>query len=206
MKTSWSEITIDEFYKIREITENEDLSPAEKDIKVLSLLASLQEEELWSMPIQTVTELLSNTKFLDKFIIDKKLKFHSITLNGVTYSINPDVNKMNYAQYVDFQQYWHNKDTEIEKLLSVFVIPKGHKYNEGYDPVNVQIEIRNSLSIIDAENIAFFLLKKLVNSTRAIQISLVTMMKAKIMMTRDKKLKERLKKEMSKIRSLGFTC
>lgn len=204
MKTSWNDITIDDFYKIRKITENKDYTPAEKDIKVLSLLSSVDEETLWSMPLDKVTAMLAKTKFLDEFKLDRKMKYQTITFNGVAYCINPDIDKMNYAQYVDFQHYWHNKDTEIEKLLSVFLIPKGHKYNEGYDPQELQTEIRNSLSIIEAENIAFFLLKKLAISTRAIQIYLVTMMKVKVMMTRDKKMKERLKKEMDKIRSLGF--
>ena len=43
--------------------------------------------------------------------------------------------KLTTAQYIDFQSY--SKDSDYSKMLSVFLVPKGKKYGEGYDALEV---------------------------------------------------------------------
>ena len=45
------------------------------------------------------------------------------------------------AQYVDFINY--SKTSDIVKMLSVFMIPEGHKYNDGYDMLEVFEDIQD---------------------------------------------------------------
>ena len=57
------------------------------------------------------------------------------------------------AQYVDFTNY--SKSNDISKMLSVFMIPEGHKYNDGYDMLQVINDI-NDLPVTVVNDAAFF--------------------------------------------------
>ena len=72
-----------------------------------------------------------------------------------------DLSKINVAQYVDFQNFVKLPLKEgMEKILSIFLIPEGCKYNDGYDIIDVQKEIRKNLSFRVAEGLLSFFMEK----------------------------------------------
>lgn len=77
-------------------------------------------------------------------------------LNGTKYFANFDITKINGAQFIDFRNYSAN-GAKLEDILSVCLIPKGHKYNDGYDILKVK-EDALKMKITDAYTIGFFFL------------------------------------------------
>ena len=72
-----------------------------------------------------------------------------------------DLSKINVAQYVDFQNFVKLPLREgMEKILSIFLIPEGCKYNDGYDIIDVQKEIRENISFRVAEGLLSFFIEK----------------------------------------------
>ena len=63
--------------------------------------------------------------------IFKMFRQKDIKVNGREYYFDGLLGKITTAQYIDFQNYQKNNDEQ--KSFSVFIIPKGHKYNDGYD-------------------------------------------------------------------------
>ena len=55
-----------------------------------------------------------------------------ININGQVYKVNYNIGKLNMAQYIDFQQTIIKKNylENLPALLSIFIIPNGHKYND----------------------------------------------------------------------------
>ena len=85
----------------------------------------------------------------------------NITLPGYRIEVMKDVTKINMAQYVDYQNFIRMPLREsMDKLLSIFLIPKGKKYNEDYDIIDLQKTIRENLSFRVAEGLLGFFLRK----------------------------------------------
>ena len=105
-------------------------------------------------------EYISRLQFLNKFELpdNPNMKFN---LPGYQLKVMKDVSKISVAQYVDFQNFVKLPLREgMEKILSIFLIPEGCKYNDGYDIIDVQKEIRENLSFRVAEGLLSFFIEK----------------------------------------------
>ena len=198
----YSNLPIGKYYEILDICES-DLSKIEKDLAVIAVLLDVTEDEVYKLKPEEVYELQQQLKFLSKPAKDAKKKFKKLKIADKTYRIVNKLDELNIGQYVDFQFNW-NKDylTNLPQILSIFLIPEGCKYNEGYDIVEVQQAIKDNLSIEAALNIAFFLRRKSVDliKNRLLYCRLMLMMTKWRM--KDKKLKAQMKELIQKYKTL----
>lgn len=186
---SWNDISISLYKKIVAITEDKELCEAEKDIAVIALLCGKEEQEIYDMEIGEVQELGKYIQYLNAFDFNKEKKHKKILVGNTKCRIDYNLQNFTYAQYVDFQGYWNvaSYTDNLSKLLSVFIIPKGKKYNEGYDMVEFINEIENNVSIVTANEICFFFLMKLLHSTKVMLTCLRLMTKMKKAMPVEKR-------------------
>lgn len=193
MKEKWSDITINDYRKIIDISNREFDSDLEKSVGYLSVLLSKPEDELWGLNIMELRGLLDKTDWLfnTEFTFNKH-PFKHIMLNGEKYDVCVDITKFSVAQYADFQIYWdHRTEPEyMSKLMTIFIIPKGKKYNEGYDVVELADTLEEYLSITDYNSICFFFLLDLLNLTKAMALYSVWLTRKK---RKDPKMQEMLK-------------
>lgn len=210
-KKSWNDITISDYRKIKEITEREFDSELEKGIAVLSVLCDVSEDDVYSLPINQLKGLLDGISWMNEpYTFDKNWKADSLTINGEKYDIVCDINKFTVAQYADFQIYWDKRDDVdyMARVLSVFIIPKGKIYNDGYDVVELIDILENNISINVWNSVCFFFLKDLMLSIKAsLYCSLWVTMKMiwkEKNKEKKKELKEMRKKLMTQIRTIGF--
>ena len=169
-KHNWTDITISDYKKILDINSREMDSDMEKGISLLSVLCECSEEEIYSLPIMSLNGLLSGVKWIyEPYTFNKNWKSNHIKINGVKYNVVVDINKFTVAQYADFQIYWDKRDdvNYMSKLLTVFIIPDGCKYNDGYDIVELSSMLENWVSLNDFNSICFFFLKDCLYSVKA---------------------------------------
>lgn len=197
MKTKWSDITIADYKKIVEISKREFDSELEKSVGYLSVLSSKPEGELWSLNILELKGLLNEITWLNSEFTFNKHPFKNIMLNGEKYDVCVDITKFSVAQYADFQIYWdHRTDPDyMAKLMTIFIIPKGKKYNEGYDVVELAETLEQNLSITDYNSICFFFLLDLLNLTKAMALY-------SVWLTRKKKKDPKMQENIEKLRTL----
>lgn len=198
-KRSWSDITINDYKEILEIQQREYDSDLEKGIAVLSVLCGVDEDELYSIPISQLNGLLSGISWMNnEFTFNQNWNSKYIKINGVKYDVIVDINKFTVAQYADFQIYWDKRDdvNYMGKLLTIFIIPDGKKYNDGYDIVELASILENYVSITDYNSVCFFFLKDLTLSTKA---SLYYSVWETMKMIRKEKNKEK-KKELKELK------
>ena len=155
LKKSWSEVTLAEYDKIMEICYNEDLSEAEKDVALIALLCGKTEDEIWQMPLEDIKFLKIDLMFLtNDFNYPKTLSFKKLKIGDWELEIIPDLQKMTYAQFVDYQTYIRETDKtgsapkNKAAILSCFFIPKGKKYNDGYDLMELQRVLKDNVSMV----------------------------------------------------------
>lgn len=159
---SWDNISINKYYEIYDILfdENPEEGEINKQVRLVSVITGKSEEEIWNMPLTESTALISKLLFLNKFDI-KPRSFTTITINDKEYDVQVDASKMTTSQFVDYQMFAKLPFRDaIDKLLSIFVIPKGHLYNDNYDIVAVQRDFRENMPFKLAQEILGFILSK----------------------------------------------
>lgn len=151
MKT-WSDITLQQYYQIKELLTNED------EYTVLNILDVLYDIDSASLPISSLSKYNNALDFLKDEIpvVNIKKKYN---INGHTYESNCELTKVSTAQFIDYQNYLKEKEPKYEKLISVLFIPEGHSYNDGYNIKEVQDDILH-MSMVDVQSIAFFIKKQ----------------------------------------------
>ena len=156
----WENITIEKYYKIKDILDDEVDDDITKNVKLVAVITGKDEQEVWSMDMAEAGDYISKLTFLNKFELPKHPNM-KIKLPNYDLVVIKDLTKINVAQYVDFQNFVKMPMKEgMEKILSIFLIPEGCKYNDGYDIIDVQKEIRENLSFRVAEGLLSFFMEK----------------------------------------------
>ena len=121
----WSDIKYRTLLDIREAANIED-----ENERVYAIMEAVFGEDVLDLPLKDFNEKCKELQFLQKEI-PNDLHVKDIKVNGREYYFDGLLGKITTAQYIDFQNYQKNNDEQ--KVFSVFFIPKGHKYNDGYD-------------------------------------------------------------------------
>ena len=186
----WDNITIDKYYNIKDILDDEVDDDITKNVKMVALITEKDESEIWNMDLTEAGEYISKLTFLNKFDIpdNPNMKFN---LPGYQLKVMKDVTKINVAQYVDFQNFIKMPLREgMEKILSIFLIPEGCKYNEGYDIIDLQKVIRENMSFRVAEGLLSFFL----NGYGSSLVHSLTYCKHQMKKMKNKEMMEKLEK------------
>lgn len=113
----------------------------------------------------------------------------TLSIAGETFEFSPDLTKFCLAQYIDFQMALPKVETNPEVLLSTILIPKGYKYNDGYD-ANQHIEwIKNNVSIGISNKVINFFIKRYLVSINNTGSSSIAQLKTMKFLVRDTKKK-----------------
>lgn len=153
IKNSWDEITWREYEQIEQIL-NTDIPESYKSVHLLSILTGVPAEDIEDMPIATVQKLIPHLDFL---YTEPETHAHQFeyTVNDHEYDFKGKLDEITTAQYIDYRSYMDEENKDVVKLMSVFLIPKGHEYNDGYDMGQVQSDI-GDMCWLDVRAAAFF--------------------------------------------------
>ncbi len=147
---NWSDITLRQFNKLQDIFEVEDSYTV---CNIIDLIWGIDSSNL---PLNQFIEYKEKLEFLKQPITPIKNIPLKITVNNRTYNTNVNLTEIKVAQYIDYQNYC--KNPKYNELLSVFIIPEGHNYNDGYDLQQVKEDILD-LPIDLVYGINFFFLQ-----------------------------------------------
>ena len=155
---NYNRLTLGQYMEIQEISRNESLEDIDKQVQILSILTGVAEDELLHLPIQEYKELVLKSQFLNP----DNINYHPIAKKYILgkFELIPcrDFRKIETCQYIDFQTYAPDLDNHLVEFLAGILVPKGHRYNEGYDILEVQKAIREEMSVSDGVSVAAFFL------------------------------------------------
>lgn len=154
-KRDWSNITLKEWYEIQNILSVED------EYTTFNLLDYLYGIDSTNMSLVEVSKYTNALSFLNNTEAYKTIKLEDkYTINGTTYTGFLDLTKVTVAQFIDYQNYVKETPIKYEDVLSVFIIPEGHNYNDGYDMGKVKEDMLE-LPFVVVQKVAFFFGKQL---------------------------------------------
>ena len=194
---NYRDLPVGKWLEIMELSKDENVDALEQQVKTIAILTGLTEDEVLDLPIMEYKSLAAKTMFLEKEYDGKLQITKSYGLNGMELIPVKDFNKITTAQYVDYQTFSKEGDMYLVQTLSTLLVPKGKKYNDGYDMDAVQQAIRDNLSVADVLSLYAFFLTKWVKSIKDSQ----TFLDKEIRKISNKTMRERLMKQMQEMHS-----
>ena len=134
-------ITIEKHKQIQRLLTDgntEDMQAVQAEL--LAIYADTDADEIMSYPLTKYHKLLErfyNDYFTDFSHAEPKIK-DKYTAGDMVLVPMLDFTQITVAQMMDFSVLSTDPVENIEKLLAIFLIPKGKKYNDGYDLMEVQ--------------------------------------------------------------------
>lgn len=171
IKRSWKDVTIDEYFQLKGKLDNPDLNDYEKEVIKLAFVNNKTEDDIWDLNINQFRNLQVEALWMDEFNISEDIKFNNLEISGEKYTIDTNLQNFTVAQYLDFQTFFPQRNSNpkvLGNILACFIIPKGKKYASGYDISKLVSSINSNLSILTANEIMFFFLKQYLISIRAL--------------------------------------
>ena len=190
------DLPLAKYLKTLEIFNDASLSDLDKNIEILAIYADTTVDSILKLRPDVVEEYfteMSNSISSYKSSNSKRPK--KIKINDQVYTINYNIGKLNMAQYIDFQQIIVKKNylENLPALLSIFIIPKGHKYNDDYDIIELRNILENNITLDEALSIIFFSKMKSISLIKLKLLYYRSMLKIMRWTTKDKQTKEMLR-------------
>lgn len=158
MKSSWSECTMEDFFQLDELMSSTEILPEVKVQHAIAILSSEDPEKIGALSMAQFNDLASHLDFL-KEKPKKRIAHETLKVDGNKFKTCLDLSKLTVSQYFDFSTAIDvfNKTRDLEDLcsvFSVFIIPEGHEYNDGYDMNTVQqqmkrLKVEEALAVMD---------------------------------------------------------
>lgn len=189
---NYRNLPIGKYLEILELSQDESVDALEQQVKTISILTELTEDDVLALPIMQYKELARKTKFLENGYEGKLQVAKSYGLGGMELIPVKDFAKITTAQYVDFQNLSKEGDKYLVETLSTLLIPKGKKYMDGYEIEDVRKAIRENLSVADVLSLSAFFLTKFVKSIKDFQTYSIR----EIQKIPNREMRERLMKQM----------
>ena len=166
-------ITIEKHKQIQKLLKDnnvEDMQAVQAEL--LAIYADTDADTIMSYPLTKYHKLVEkfyNDYFTDFSHVEPKIK-DKYTAGDMVLVPMLDFTQITVAQMMDFSVLSTDPIENIEKLLAIFLIPKGKKYNDGYDLMQVQKAILG-MSFNEVSPLLAFFLKWFQGCRNHIQIS-----------------------------------
>lgn len=195
---NYRDLPIGMYLEICEIDRRTDIDDLHKQVCIISILSGMAEEDIYNLPIEDYKELAAKARFLGKEYDGEVLTAKTYIVDGWVLTPVADFRKITTAQYIDFQTFAAEGEKRIVEILSTMLVPKGKKYNQDYDVIELQEALRKHLSVADALSLfAFFLVVY-----HALIKDSLTFSKEMVLKMKDKEKRESLLKEIQRMEVL----
>lgn len=205
MIKSIDELSIKKYRQLIELN-RDDYNEMEYGLEILSILSDIPVDELLDLPIDDFTSMMAQTIFLKQTFekVDYESLGKTLKINGKEYTLIRKAKDLTAGQYIDYKSYCA-RDKFMEMLpyiMTVFIIPKGCKYNQGYDIVELANEFDEHMNIPLALGISDFFLhqsrKQMMASVLCSKLKIQRMMKKE----KNKEMKMKLQDCLEQMDSL----
>lgn len=151
---TWKDITIEKYERIAEL-QTEALSEIDLVASTIAILDGTKLSEVEEMPYSVLLLKARGLRFLQSNPLPSLVK-KTYELGGVKYIATLKPEQLTTAQYIDFQVRATDAPEDLAGILSVILIPEGHKYNEGYSSDETREAIYKNMAIEDAMGLSAF--------------------------------------------------
>lgn len=139
MIDSYKDMRLHHLLDLQALAQTKAVDPV-KELMAISILADKTPDEIRALPASQYARLREKLAFLQNEPPKDAPVVECVTLNGTDYTVCRRMDQVTTAQYIDWCTYISGERNPAD-LYSCFVIPKGHKYAEGYDLEKAKADI-----------------------------------------------------------------
>lgn len=164
MKKSWKDVNIKEYYVITDIFNDKTTSDLEKEIKLLSLLSNVSEEEIEEYSYNKLKKELDNYSFVQDMPTEQIIK-NEYKIGDKVYTMCKNVNKLTVAQYADIDTVSKMDDItkHLHVIASILFVEKGKKYADEDSEEKIEYML-NNLTVDVANDLTVFFYRYVINA------------------------------------------
>ena len=203
MIKSYNELPLGLFLKVNAVLEDKALDMLDQQAKIIALLSGKTENEIYSMPLAEYSRLAADADFLRETCPPATAPSRVIVGDVVLIPVQ-EITEITTAQYIDFQTFSKQGAAGLVGLLSVFLLPEGHSYNDGSYDMKAVKEAVARLDMPVAMGLVGFLFASLLGSIRA-SLSFLDKMATRLPMEKRENLAKEAEKFRKKIAGLGLS-
>lgn len=172
---TWNQINMGQFVLLQNALNKKYKRPEHKTFALARIVFG---KDIENEPVADLPHYYAELEeLLNSAVPDKEPKGEYI-LDGRKYILHKEIEKMTTAQYIDFTNLAKEAGKHTIETLAVFLIPDGHKYNDGYDIEQVHRDIRDHLNAVEGNAMLFFFIRRSRDCMRrSVSYSLVQIMK-----------------------------
>lgn len=159
---NWQDVTLKQYEQLIPVMGGSYDNPMDRVAEIGKILYGVN---ILDEPVFRFQDYLEDMKFLNT-PVDKGRLAYSYEINGRRYELTRDITEMTTAQYYDFTEMCKDVEKNIVKIMCIFLIPEGRKYNDGYSMSQVHTDME-AVRYIDATEIVNFSLRRLRNYIRS---------------------------------------
>ena len=199
------DLPLAKYLKTLEIFNDKNLSDLDKNIEILAIYADTTVDEILKLRPDAVGAYFSDmSNAISSYKPSNSKHPKKININNQVYNVNYNIGKLNMAQYIDFQQTIVKKTylENLPALLSIFIIPNGHKYNNDYDILELRKVLENNITLDEALSIVFFFYLRSISLIKLKLLYYKLMLKITRWTTKDKQTKEMLRMAQNQLSML----
>ncbi len=160
---NWKDLTIGQTLQVQEALDRYQKTNDELmlGVELLAALRGGKVEDYLNQPLSSVSvdikQVLTDIDFVKTPLRPEDCTLElRVVIDGVTYEAETRPDNITAQQYEDYKAIVRDEPSNIAALCSVFYVPKGHKYNDGYDVRDVEKVFYEKLPITTAMALGFF--------------------------------------------------
>lgn len=195
---TWNNVTISDYVQINKILNDQNLTNLQKSVSLVSIITGIPERDIYNLPIDESSKLISKLEFLNDVNIDTNPRYKTLYIGETKYEVLTDITKLTTAQFIDYQSLSSLTPEELlPAALSIFLIPEGKKYGEGYDITVLRKKIYEKLNFVVAQQLVGFIISKY---KEYLETSLTYLERTQLTKTNQESQNTKLKEVIQKLR------
>lgn len=195
----WTDITIAQYKLLPSLVELPE--GVERNIKLLSILTGVSEDTYLDMPIPELQKAMADCEITN---VGKEASIkRKYIVNGKEYILTPGASCMTAGQYIDYVNTLHDTPNNYSLLLAILCVPKGCRYNNGYDLMAQAKDFEQHFKWCDVLAISFFFLNLSTSYTKAMLNYLRRKLKRMIRKEKAPERIEQIRKAIEAIETAG---
>lgn len=194
----WSDITLKNYQDLMFfLSTREKMTDLDRNLEIYRILTG---EDISNLELDRIKDKLDELAFLNK-TYEARVPNTEYVIDGKKYTVQLNLNKMTAGQYIDFQNLYKEYNKNLKYLVMCFLIPKGKKYAEDYDVLELGDYLYDKIPITIVSDVMFFFAKQLEVLTKITLTSSIKMLKKQIKKEKDPEKKQALQKVLDSLQN-----